>query len=280
MQTRPLIDVAPPQSYAKARRLFANHGGISDLFDHSRETYLPSFTQSDPFVEKCRGARRDFWIYETDCTPIPTSASRIKITLTEQRGPATDIESASAGKRRYLCRRAKKAQLALADYVADRRPLLHLQVVAEDTPVNFSIHALKRFWERNEDGVNHSDFGDISFVHLWHSALQGGKLTRTYQKPNEMQLRTDLMVPYSRGAFIGSAVLKPLRRYVLINDKLQPSPLSSCKMLQPAFNAITYVGESKLSTFQRIMYDAILAKDYNRYGDLANKDLLKTAVTF
>lgn len=274
MKTRPLKDVAPPETYETARRIFARSGRIFDLFDHSRERFQDG-KQAAMLLDKIKNARQDFWIYETDCTPIPTSASRVKITRTEQRGPATDIQSASPGKLRYINRRARKANLSLADYVEDRRPLLHSRVVAEDTPVNYSIHALKRFWERNEDGVNHSDFSDISFVHLW----QKSNLSRVDSDPDQMQLRTDLIVPYSRGAFIGSAVLKPLRRYVFNNGELSRS---ESQMLdhQPAFNAITYVGESRLSRFQKMMYDAILAQDYDRYGELANKDLLKTAVSF
>jgi hypothetical protein len=275
MKTRPLIDVAPPETYETARKIFAHRGRIFDLFDHSVQA-CRSKSHNQEFLEKCRKASADFWIYETDCTPIPTSASRINITRTEQRGPATDIRSASAGQLRYINRRARKANMAIADYVEDRRPLLHTEVTAEDTPVNYSIHALKRFWERNEDGVNHTNFSDISYVHLFKT----NNISRLDRDPDQMQLRTDLMVPYSRGAFIGSAVLKPLRTLVWVNDQLQPAPVSHCKELIPAFNAITYVGESQLSRFQKMMYDAILAKDYQKYGDLANKDLLKTAVTF
>ena len=275
MKTRPLKDVAPPETYETARMIFARGGRIFDLFDHSRERFQDAKKAADAYVDRCKQASSDFWIYETDCTPIPTSASRVKIHREEQRGPATDIRSASPGKLRYINKRAKKANLSLADYVEDRRPLLHSRVVAEHTPVNYSIHALKRFWERNEDGVNHSDFSDISFMHLW----QKSNLSRLDRDPNEMQLRTDLLVPYSRGAFIGSAVLKPLPRFVFNNGELCKFESKSLEH-QPAFNAITYVGESRLSRFQKMMYDAILAKDYAKYGDLANKDLLKTAVSF
>ena len=272
MITRQLKDVAPPETFQSAKRLFARHARIFDLFDHSLSGgYYKEVT--DKFIAKCCNANKDFWIYETDMTPIPTSASRMVITRTEKRGPATNIKSASPGKLKYINKRAKKAGLALVDYVEDRRPVLSSRVEANNTLINFSIHALRRFWERNEQGVNASRFDDISITHL-HSVSNSNSHLIT--DGGSFKLRTDLLVPYCNGAFMGTSVMKPIIHWVFENNVLDKSQSKCPSSL--GFNAITYIGESQMSRFQRLMCDAIKEGNVSRYHDLASKDFKKTAV--
>ena len=273
MRTKHISEVAPPETFQTAKRLFANHGRIFNLFDHSTTPDGSIQEQANKFVARCRDASKDFWIYETDMTPIPTSASRVAITRTEKRGPATDIKSASQGKLKYINKRAKKAGLALADYVEDRRPVLSSRVEANNTVINFSIHALRRFWERNEQGVNASRFDDISITHLQSVNNSNGKLITD---GSSIKLRTDLLVPYCNGAFIGTSVIKPIIHWVFENNVLDKSQCKDINSL--GFNAITYIGESKMSRFQRLMCDAIKEGNVSRYHDLASKDFKKTAV--
>jgi hypothetical protein len=272
MKIRSIHELAPAETYDTARRIFAKSGRIFDLFDHSQAGFRDAVQQTAMLMDKIKNARQDFWIYETDVTPIPTAASRIKITRTEHKGPATDLESASPGKLRYINKRAEKAGLALLDYIEDRRPVVSSRVEASYTPVSFSIHALKRFWERNENGVNLSQFRDIKIAHIW-----GEELSRLDNEPGKLLLRTDLMVPYERGVFLGSATMKPNYTWVYTNDRLDVTQ-SRDHGMEPTFNAVTYIGESQLSPFQRRMYAAILEGDHQRYRQLAAKDLRQTAV--
>lgn len=274
MKTRKLEDIAPAETFETARRLFAGSGRIFDLHDHSQERFQDVRRSAEAFHEKIRQSKRDFWIYETDSIPIPTAVTRIGIGYEERRGPAkTDLASASEGQLRYINRRAQRAGLALVDYVEDRRPIVWKRVTASYTPITFSIHALRRFYERNETGTNQSNFADIPIAHIWNSNLP--RIDSTASAPT---LRTDLMVPYERGAFLGSATVKPNFTYVYENDELDQAQ-SQYHGGTPAFNAITYIGESQMSSFQRRMYQAIQEGDNSRYHDLARKDLLQTGVS-
>jgi len=274
MKTRKLEDIAPAETFETARRLFAGSGRIFDLHDHSRERFQDVRKCAEAFHEKIRQSKRDFWIYETDSIPIPTAVTRISIQYEEQRGPAkTNLATASEGKLRYINRRAQRAGLALVDYVEDRRPIVWKRITARYTNITFSIHALRRFYERNETGTNQSNFTDIPIAHIWN-----GNLPRIDHKESGLTLRTDLMVPYERGAFLGSATVKPDYTYVYENDQFNQAQFQDHGMT-PAFNAITYIGESQMSSFQRLMYRAIQKGDHSRYHELAQQDLRKTGVS-
>ena len=273
MKTRKLEDIAPAETFETARRLFAGSGRIFDLHDHSVDRFRDVRRAAEAFQEKIRQSKKDFWIYETDSTPIPTAVTRISIQYEERRGPATDLAAASEGKLRYINRRAQRAGLALVDYVEDRRPVIYKRVAGRYTPITFSIHALRRFYERNETGTNQSNFTNIPIAHIWNS-----NLPRIDSTASEFTLRTDLMVPYERGAFLGSATMKPNYTYVYENDQFDRAQ-SQDHGMTPAFNAITYIGESQMSSFQRRMYEAIQKGDHSRYHDLARKDLKQTGVS-
>ena len=288
MKTKHAKDIAQPETYATAKRLFARHARLFDVIDNSHESCYRNGVWSDRlfreqahrFIEKIRHAKKDFWIYETDMSNTRTTVSRMAITYTEQRGPATDIQSASPAKMRYINKRAKKAGLAIADYVDDRRPLLHKQVDGRHTPINFSIHSLKRFWERNESGVGACAFDDVSIDHISPAFCQ-----HQTKGPNaDMLLRTDLLVPYHGGAFMGTPIFKPrIGTYRFVNDgpleKIDNAPrhINDFEYV-PGFNAITYIGESTMSSFQKLMCDAIKQGDYVRFGKLYEQDFKKTAV--
>jgi len=284
MKTKPATDIAPPETYHTAKRLFATHARLFDIVDNSQESCYRDGVWSDTlfreqahrFHEKIRHAKQDFWIYETDLLNIKTAVSRVAVKYTEQRGPATDVQSASPAKLRYINQRARKAGLAIADYVKDRRPLLYQRVDAETTGFCFSIHAMKRFWQRNESGAGACAFDDISMDHIVPA------FCKNKDRADQILTRTDLMVPYLGGAFIGSAVWKPKSSYYCENNgELCTAELSQMPLddLQVGFNAITYIGEHTMSSFQRIMCDAIKAGDHARYHKLFEQDFKKSAIS-
>lgn len=269
-KTTSIKDIAKAIPYNKAKRLFAHQGRIWDLFDHSTDTmYGLAAEQSTAFIERMAKARNDFWIYETDMTPIPTAATRMQVKYTEQRAPATDVDGASEGKLAYIKRRAKKRHLSLVDYVETTRRLISSRSEVTYAPITFSIHSLKRFWERNEQGVNATDFADIDLAHLPAGLID----IRDSAGP---RLRTDILVPYQSGAFIGAVVMKPEVTYVFENGKLDPSQSRQAKTLQ--YNAITYVGDSRLSSFQKRMRDHIQAGETAKYRELLLKDIKASAI--
>lgn len=270
MTTKNIKDIPQAVPYAQAKRLFATVGRIWDLFDHSTETmYGSAEAQSQAFVTRMSRATSDFWIYETDATPIPTAASRMQVNYTEQRAPATDLDTASAGKLAYIQRRAKRKHLALVDYVEHSRRLISSRSEIRYSPITFSIHSLKRFWERNEQGVNATDFADIDLAHIPAGLID----IRHDAGP---RLRTDVMVPYQSGAFIGAVVTKPDITWVFEDGKLDPAQCQQSFRL--TFNAITYVGDSRLSAFQKRMRDHILAGEHDKYRQLLLKDIKASAV--
>lgn len=165
--------------------------------------------------------RRSFWVYEQDMTPIGSAVTRMGVTNTVT----------PTG----------------------------LLTQAEFDPVSFSLHSLRRYWERNEEGHQLDDFKTIAISHLkpeTHITAEG-----------LIDYRLDHLVPYGQGAFVGTAVMKAQVRHTAQHNKI------TTKMaMQMGFNAITYLNCTQMNTFQLKQWHAAQTEP-DLYQQLHDKNI-------
>lgn len=183
--------------------MFAGSGRIWDLADLS-ETGDPQ-QQAQAICDRIVRHKRSFWVYEQDMTPIGSAVTRIAVSST-----LTPTGLVTQGK---------------------------------FDPVSFSLHSLRRYWERNEEGHQLDDFKTIEIAHIT------SKIDITHE--GLFRYRLDHLVPYGQGAFIGTAVNKHQIFYTAQNNRVTVT-----EGHMQGFNAVTYLNCTQMNAFQRRQWQA------------------------
>lgn len=210
------------------------------------------------FDELALKTERGFWLYRQpvfgECAEGGT-VQRVTVNVRRKWQPL-DITQQSPNQIKYHQRRADKRGVTLDVYCCQYR-LTKTTRIAFTQPCVFTVHALDRFYQRNEQGYQRDTFEYLPLEHFTPMLTD----ERYYSV-------VSLMVPYADGVFLGGIESQHLLKSQWVNDEHQQIPYWQSL----TFRANTYVGKSQLNAYQRKCVTAIEAGRWDEYKRLVDED--------